>query len=123
MLRRRGIATLIMTLLLISAIAIAGFVLYRAGYSQGFAVGQLADGGSVPAMPPYGFVGFGFLPWLCFTGFAFFLGLFFLRFALFGGFLRNWGWRAGPGCWGRGHGKHPHWHEQKEQAESPEVDI
>ena len=108
---------LLAALLLISLLVAAGTLVYRAGFSQGYANGAAISSGeggqtAPPAGPGYlyypyygrGFFGprFGFFPFFPIIGF-FFFGLLFFGLLRFLFWPRRWGY---PGHW-RGYGPPP----------------
>jgi hypothetical protein len=140
---RRGffVFRLLAALLLMGVLIIAGFMVFRAGEAQGFALGAASAAGADSAfvVPPQavtthplymrgwtGYYGMHFSPFgplfglLCFGGFAFF----FLFFVV-GGFFRHRAWHHhGPGGpehvhWGKHfHGEPPPEHA-REQPKDP----
>ena len=89
---------------------------YAAGFAQGYAAGQQADGAPAPAPVPYN-AGIGLLGY-CFRGFAFLFIILALMKLFFGhGRRHSWKrrhdkWQRGPDKW---KGSHP-WHDFEEET-------
>ena len=131
------------TLLLVGLLVAAGFMIFRAGQAQGYAMGvaqaangqQVAPGtngapGTLPWMYPGSLPGYWpgyyYRPHF-FFGPLFGIFFFFLFFFLIGGlFRRAWGWGRPHGPWGHHYyGPHPHgWGpppgEPGQQQETPQ---
>jgi hypothetical protein len=142
MFRGHFILRFVATLLLVGLLIGAGALLFRAGESQGYALGLAASGkelsapapGANPApglFPGYPFYGYGFyrpffMPF--FGPLGFFGGGLFLLFFFFviSGILRMlfWGrhgmWRNGPGPYGRWTGGPHPWGEQPSESKASE---
>lgn len=111
---RRGfiVFRILMTILVIGALAVGGLMLFRAGQAQGYALGLAAASSSgtavqpaAPVMPYY--PGYYFHPPFFFFPFGGLFGLLFfgfLFFGLIGRAFRFHAWRAGGP-----HGYPPHW--------------
>jgi hypothetical protein len=95
----RALATLVFIVLLIAA----GAAVYYAGWSQGYAAGQLGEeSATLPLMPHgLGYPGrpFGLAPFAFGVGLIFKIGLFLLVLVLIGSFLRLLAWKAIGGPW------------------------
>jgi hypothetical protein len=84
-------------LILIGLLILGGFAIYRIGWSEGYRVGLLTDGGVEGMLVPYAPYGSGFL------GLLLVIGVFFLMFAVIGKFFRLLAWRSAGGPWMMAH--------------------
>lgn len=92
--RTRFLVAPLLAVIIVGLLVVGGWAIHRIGWSEGYAVGQLTDGGGELSTPPYAPIGLGYLGLFLTAGLAFLVLV-----MIVGKLFRFWAWKTAALPW------------------------